>query len=585
MEERLNKREEILLKEDRIKTILKLRKNKINQKLFQARQRKFNIDSLKEIKEEEKSSKEFNNSNINKKIKILKFDEEDYFIDPDDLDINEDLNSLEFVKTRDILTNITNLLNNINDLNCVLYGILMMRKFSVIDAVLINKANLFAENKLYLQICNILDYYYKNNKKLVFECFWILSSLAYESQDKNMFYFLLNDKCIDLYKRILEFYCENEYDNNIIKVMSTFILNLLVFKQKESENENNIINCDLNDDCLLNFLNDLVDLIISVDYIEEIYISLFIEITNCFDFEILLKNDLINKIITILVKESIKKLEEENCYYDEEIDRYYENYNLNSKIKINTIYQIILIQLQYFLVHPLKEMPFNSFKKLSEEILNKSKVIIDDNKHFGYYVEYINSYIYYLISLKLPLSYKEIKSLFDFLIYYIKNKSKNKAIIISCLESLNNLSERMELNKLIGFLVDEIPLLLNFIKDENSINLKIVKEIFDLLNTLLIEYNLKIQKDIKEEIFDCVLKCLKVFYDCDINNDIKQLLENGFNIISKIIESNKEREIQNNYKFLIESKGIKDIIYNLINLDNKVGIPIYLLDFLSINIY
>ena len=163
MEERLNKREEILLKEDRIKTILKLRKNKINQKLFQARQRKFNIDSLKEIKEEEKSSKEFNNSNINKKIKILKFDEEDYFIDPDDLDINEDLNSLEFVKTRDILTNITNLLNNINDLNCVLYGVLMMRKFSVIDAVLINKANLFAENKLYLQICNILDYYYKNN--------------------------------------------------------------------------------------------------------------------------------------------------------------------------------------------------------------------------------------------------------------------------------------------------------------------------------------------------------------------------------------------------------------------------------------
>ena len=585
MEERLNKREEILLKEDRIKTILKLRKNKINQKLFQARQRKFNIDSLKEIKEEEKSSKEFNNSNINKKIKILKFDEEDYFIDPDDLDINEDLNSLEFVKTRDILTNITNLLNNINDLNCVLYGVLMMRKFSVIDAVLINKANLFAENKLYLQICNILDYYYKNNKKLVFECFWILSSLAYESQDKNMFYFLLNDKCIDLYKRILGFYCENEYDNNIIKVMSTFILNLLVFKQKESENENNIINCDLNDDCLLNFLNDLVDLIISMDYIEEIYISLFIEITNCFDFEILLKNNLINKIITILVKESIKKLEEENCYYDEEIDRYYENYNLNSKIKINTIYQIILIQLQYFLVHPLKEMPFNSFKKLSEEILNKSKIIIDDNKHFGYYVEYINSYIYYLISLELPLSYKEIKSLFDFLIYYIKNKSKNKAIIISCLESLNNLSERMESNKLIGFLVDEIPLLLNFIKDENNINLKIVKEIFDLLNTLLIEYNLKIQKDIKEEIFDCVLKCLKVFYDCDINNDIKQLLENGFNIISKIIESNKEREIQNNYKFLIESKGIKDIIYNLFNLDNKIGIPIYLLDFLSINIY
>ena len=273
MEDRYNKDAEIILKEDRIQKKNKLRKIKLNQKLFQARQRQLNIDSFKTEKQEKIQDID-ENSNKKKKNIILKFNEEEYFIDPDDININENLEKLKFVETNDIIVNITELLNNINDLNCVLYGVLMMRKFSVIDAVLINKANLFAENKLYLQICNILDYYYKNNKKLVFECFWILSSLAYESQDKNMFYFLLNDKCIDLYKRILEFFCENEYDNNIIKVMSTFILNLLVFKQKESENENNIINCDLNDDCLLNFLNDLVDLIISVDYIEEIYISL-----------------------------------------------------------------------------------------------------------------------------------------------------------------------------------------------------------------------------------------------------------------------------------------------------------------------
>ena len=161
MEEILNKKEELLLKEDRIKTVLKLRKNKINQKLFQARQRKFNVETLKEIKEEE-SGKVFDYSNNHKKNKILKFNEDDYFIDPEDIDINEYLDNLEFVQTRDILNNITELLNNYNDLNSVLYGILMMRKFSVIESILINKSDLFVENKLYIQICNILDIYLKN---------------------------------------------------------------------------------------------------------------------------------------------------------------------------------------------------------------------------------------------------------------------------------------------------------------------------------------------------------------------------------------------------------------------------------------
>ena len=47
MEDRYNQAAEILFKEDRIQTILKLRKIKLNQKLFQARQRQLNIDSFK----------------------------------------------------------------------------------------------------------------------------------------------------------------------------------------------------------------------------------------------------------------------------------------------------------------------------------------------------------------------------------------------------------------------------------------------------------------------------------------------------------------------------------------------------------
>jgi hypothetical protein len=366
--------------------------------------------------------------------------------------------------------------------------------------------------------------------------------------------------------------------------MSTFILNLLVFKQKESENENNIINCDLNDDCLLNFLNDLVDLIISMDYIEEIYISLFIEITNCFYLDVLLINDLLNKIIIFLINESINRLEKKISYYDEEIYEYYEDFSLNSKMKINTIYQIILIQLQYFLTHPLKEMPFNSFKKLSEEIINQTEIINEDKRHLQYYIEYINSYIYYLVELNLPLSFIETKKIFDFLIYFLKNTTKNKTIIVTCIESLNNLSTKMSLNKMIGFLIEEIPYLLTFIKTEKNINLKIVNEIFDLLITILTKLNLKIHTTLQTQIFEDVLFCLKFLYDCDINNDIKQLFKKGYTIISKIIEINEKDEIKANYKSVLEEKGIKDIINNLINMDINIGIPIFLLNFLKVGL-
>ena len=588
MEDRYNKAAEILLKEDRIQTKLKLRKIKLNQKLFQARQRQLNIDSFKTEKQEKIQDID-ENSNKKKKNIILKFNEEEYFIDPDDININENLEKLKFVETNDIIINITGLLNNINDLNSILYGVLMMRKFTVIDSILINKSDEFIENKLYIPICNVLNTYYNNNKQIVFECLWILSRLVYDSKNKEMFYFLLNENCIELYKKIIIFYCDKQYDTNIIKVISIFILNMLIFKQKESENQNNIINCDLNDGYLLDFLNGFVQLIIDIDFVEEIYISLFIEITNCFSLEELLKNDLLNKIIIYIINESIRQIEKKISYYDEEIFEYYEDFRLNSKMKINTIYQIILIQLQYFMTHPLKEMPYNYFKKLSEEIINKAEIIKDDKRHIEYYVEYINSYIYYLIELNLPLSFEDTKKLFDFLVYFLKNTNKNKTIIITCIEGLNNLSTKMALNKMIGFLIAEIPyLLLTFIEKENEkeidINLKIVNEIFDLLITILTKLNIKLHSKLETQIFEDILFCIKLFCDYDINNNIKQLFEKGYTIISNINEKKENKEIKDNYKLLLEKKGIKDIIYNLVNIDIKIGIPIFLLNFLDIKI-
>jgi hypothetical protein len=229
-------------------------------------------------------------------------------------------------------------------------------------------------------------------------------------------------------------------------------------------------------------------------------------------------------------------------------------------------------------------MPFNSFKKLSEEIINQTEIINEDKRHLQYYIEYINSYIYYLVELNLPLSFIETKKIFDFLIYFLKNTTKNKTIIVTCIESLNNLSTKMSLNKMIGFLIEEIPYLLTFIKTENNINLKIVNEIFDLLITILTKLNLKIHTTLQTQIFEDVLFCLKFLYDCDINNDIKQLFKKGYTIISKIIEMNEKIEIKANYKSVLEEKGIKDIINNLINMDINIGIPIFLLNFLKVGL-
>ena len=584
MEERFTPNVEKILKEERIQNLMKLRKIKLNQKLFQARQRKFDINFFnKQNAQNEQKIKE--RQNEEKKKIILKFNEEDYFIEPEDLNLNESLNDMKFIETNDIINNITELLNNIDDINSIMFGILMMRKFTVIEAVLINKSHLFIKNELYRQILNVLNTYY-NNQKVTFECLWILSSLVYDSKDKNMYHFLLNDKCIELYKKIASFYCSEKYDMNIIKVMTIFILNILIFKQKEAENEKNIINFDTNDDVLLDFLSGLVDLIINLEINEEIYISLLIEITNCFNLQTLLKNDLLNKIIIFLINETIINLDNREYYYEEEINEYYEKYCLNSKMRINTIYQIILIQLQYFMSHALVEMPVNYFKKLSEEIINKSEKIKEDNKHCSYYIEYINTYIYFLIELNMPLSFDETKKLFDFIIYFLKNKSKNKIIILPCLQALNNLTTKMALNKMNGILISEIPNILKFCKYENLISIQVINEIFELLITLLIKLGIKkIHQELEKVIFTNILDCLKDFYDCEINNDIKSILEKGFIILTKIIESNeKQAEIKNNYIFLLETKGIKEIIYNLVNSNIKIEIPIYLLNLLEINI-
>ena len=487
------KDKELNINEERIQNLLKFRKKNLNQKLFRARLRKFdysnlnknNDNTIKTIKENINTDINIiiniNKDNININEENLIFKEDDYLIDPDDLKINEKIKQMDFVETENIINNIIILLTE-KDLNSILYGLLMMRKFAVIDAILINKSELFIEKKMYIQICNLLHDYCTINKKLVFESLWILSNFVYDSQDKEIYHFLLTNKCIDLYKKILLYNNNSKLDLDVfLEEICTLLLNLLIYKEKEYDN--NIINYELDENNLIQFLKEIVDIIINMKRIKEIYISFFIEITNSFDLYKLLQYDLLNKIMIFLIEENFKKLNEE-INYDEDIDMYYEKYNEIGnyyKSKIKNIYQISLIQLQYLLMHPLKEMPFNCIQKLSNEIISKMNKYLNDKKNNLFYVGYINSYISYIAELNIIISYEETKNLFEYLITNIKNKNNNTQIIIECIIGLNNLSLKMILNKMFGLLITELPNILLFIKNDNNninrISIKALNEI------------------------------------------------------------------------------------------------------------
>jgi hypothetical protein len=459
----------------------------------------------------------------------------------------------------------------------------MMRKFTVIDAVLINKSEIFIEKKLYIQICSLLFDYCLVNRKVVFESLWILTSFVYDSDNKELYHFLLSDKCLELYKKIIISNSNNKYDLDIfLEELSTLILNLLVFKKKESENENNIINSDYNEEYLIHFLTEIIDIILSnSNKNKEIYISLFIQITNCFTLEKLVNNYLLNKIISFLIEENIKKLNKEYKDYDEDINEFYDYYIHKSNIQ--NIHQISLLQLQYILTHPLKDMLGILFDKLSSEIIEKLNEYINDKNNNIFYVGYINCYISYILEMNIPLTFEQIKKLFDYLMTNIKHEynKKNTKIMVECLEGLNNLSIKMSLNKMIGILITELPNnILPLIKDDKHVSIKAINEILNLIITLLIDNKTKFYGVLETQIFTDVINCVKSYYDCKINNDVKDLYEKGYFIISRIIELNIGDKKGNDYIFLFDKMGMKEITSNLA-MNSQVRIPYFIFNILN----
>ena len=143
----------------------------------------------------------------------------------------------------------------------------------------------------------------------------------------------------------------------------------------------------------------------------------------------------------------------------------------------------------------------------------------------------------------------------------------------------------MLLNKMFGLLVLELPNILLFIKNDNNrnhVSIKIVNEILNLFKTFLIEIGIKFHKEIENEIFISIINCLKDYYDCEINNNVKYLLEQCYSIISKIIEINSSNKKGSEYIFLFEKFGMKEITNNLIN--SKIKIPYSILNILNIKL-
>ena len=152
---------------------------------------------------------------------------------------------------------------------------LLFRKFVVIDAITINKTDIFIENKLYINICSLLFDYCSTNRKLVYECLWILIMLTYNSSDNELNLFLLSEKCINLYKKIIESNKKCKADYTIFSIEITKLMNnLLIYKENKNINDNHYR-------YLISFVTELVNLIIynsnntNLKY-REYYISFFI---------------------------------------------------------------------------------------------------------------------------------------------------------------------------------------------------------------------------------------------------------------------------------------------------------------------
>ena len=549
------------IKEERINYLIQLRKLKFNQKIMKSRLSKKNqYDSIKNTNliSDEKIQNE-NGNNIN---------EDDYIIDPDDLTISEEVLKLDFVDDEEAVKNMNFLLKNSN-INNILHGLLLFRKFVVIDAITINKTDIFIENKLYINICSLLFDYCSSNKKLVYECLWILIMLTYNSSDTDLNLFLLSEKCINLYKKIILSNKNNNADYSIFTIEITKLLNnLLIYKE-----EKNII--DSQNQYLISFVSELVNLITynnnntNREYREH-YVSFFIQITNSFSFEVLLEYQILNKIIISLVNDI-----------------------LLTKNKIENYQKKNLSQLEYLLTHPFKEMSYDYFKKLVDFILNSQK-----NNNI-YFIGYINCFISYVNILNYSLNYVDTKKIFDFLISKIKQIKKvysNKNLIIECIEGINNIALKMLLNKMIGLLIVELPEFLKFINDkkENDLCLEkgIILEILNLFQNLL-DCGIKFHKELSETIIKDVINCIKMFYGYELKNDVIKIIERCYKIIARITEkniisSNKDfvwnAKNFENYQYFLEKEGLRDLtiaIYN--NEKTNINIPEFVFVCLKIN--
>lgn len=551
------------IQEERINNLIQLRKLKFNQKIMKIRLSKISpYDSIQNsncIFDDETQNENTNNLN-----------EDDYVIDPDDLNVSEEILKLNFIDDDEAVKNMNFLLKDSN-INNILHGLLLFRKFVVIDAITINKTDIFIENKLYINICSLLFDYCSINRKLVYECLWILIMLTYNSSDNELNLFLLSEKCINLYKKIIESNKKCKADYTIFSIEITKLMNnLLIYKENKNINDNYYR-------YLISFVTELVNLIIynnnnnntNLKY-REYYISFFIQITNSFSFESILEYQLLNKIIISLVSDIFI-----------------------TKHKIENYQKKSLLQLQYFLIHPCKEMPYDYFKKLTDAILSSKR------NNTIYFIGYINCFISYVNILNYSLNYEETKKIFDFFISKLKKINRiysNKNLIIECIEGINNIALKMLLNKMIGLLIVELPELLKFINDESENDLclekGIILEILNLLQNLL-DGGIKFHKELSEIIIKAAINYIKMFYGYEFNNDIIKIIEDCYKIITKIIQNKiKDDNIDfngydknyKNYEYFLEKEGLRDLTINIYNKEKtNIIIPEFIYKCLKIN--
>lgn len=426
-----------------------------------------------------------------------------YKITINDLGVFYNTKKIQYITDIDYISLLHSLItsNNIND---VLYGLLLCRKYSILKKTPIK---LMLNDKFHLVLFEIIDKY-NNNIKIVNTCLVILINLfAVSIYDDSIIANCLDERVIKIIKLILNFYNDNVLNQNVILLMTNILLcskNEMIIGQKLIDN--------------IEFVEELIEIIYTNELVDKV------------DFILVLSEKCKNKIFPnkIFIRASFVLCQLYHEYKNQNIIEVLHALIENHPIIFDTVYKSNI----------LYDIIFNSENEVTCWLIDFITQIIINDKESKYSSD--SKLIQRILFLLEPIAERR---------YSMNNIPiiKTSVVLLSDILLLNPRAVKLLLPhyQLMKFFIEEETLIYDEINIEilyfvksifqtgDVITIQKLKKYFNLLKFIIdnISRYLEIEGDIgyKKEITSLcfeLIKELSIYYE---NNDafIKEIIEKG----------------------------------------------------------